>query len=72
MLFRVTANLHLDEVTCVKHEIVQKNETMMEYNLFSFRCMCNMQEKLIIQYSVQWGQISFFFSAKQPTLFIHK
>ena len=37
-----------------------------------FRSICNIQEKLFIQYSVQWGQISFFFSAKLPTLFIQK
>ena len=37
-----------------------------------FRRIWNIQEKLFIQYSVHWGQISFFFNAKLPTLFIQK
>ena len=34
-----------------------------------FRRICIMQEKLFIQYIVQWGQNSFFFSAKLPTFY---
>ena len=37
-----------------------------------FRRIWNIQGKLFIQYSVQWGQNSFFFSVKLPTLFIQK
>ena len=49
-----------------------QNMPVVAGRLVIFRRICNMQEKLFIQYSVQWGQISFFFSAKLPTLFIQK
>ena len=40
--------------------------------LFIIFCrICNMQQKLLIQYSVQWGQISFF-SVQNCQLFLFK
>ena len=38
--------------------------------IFIFRRICNMQEKLFVQYSVQWGQ--FFFQCKTANSFYSK
>ena len=37
-----------------------------------FRSICNIQEKLFIQYSVQWGQNSFFYLTKTANSFYSK
>ena len=37
-----------------------------------FRSICNIQEKLFIQYSVQWGQYSFFYLTKTANSFYSK
>ena len=37
-----------------------------------FRRLCNIQEKLFIQFSLQWGQISFFFQCKTANSFCSK
>ena len=40
--------------------------------LVIFRSICNIQEKLFFQYSVQWGQNSFFLSDQNCQLFLFK
>ena len=37
-----------------------------------FRSISNIQENLFIQYSIQWGQISFFLSDQNCQLFLFK
>ena len=48
------------------------SRTLYTSRFFIFRRIWNIQEKLFIQYSVQWGQISFFYLTKIANSFYSK
>ena len=40
--------------------LIQRSTNIFHSFVIIFRRICKIQEKLFIQYSVQWGQVSFF------------